>query len=76
LQNFDEEFESTSRRVPEFAPIFRQSPKDEPARFRPVMPKNKFEILKESIFMNLVSGRSENFLIVIRKATNINFSDY
>ena len=48
-QNFDEEFESTSRRVPEFAPIFRQSTEDPTTgRIRPLMPKSKFEILQSS----------------------------
>ena len=44
--NFEGEkaFESTSRRVPEFAPIFRLETTT--ARFRPIMPKNKFEILQ------------------------------
>ena len=65
IENFEgeKEFETTSRRVPEFAPIFRSSPKDveqqqqqpppQPQqqqqlsnRFRPMMPKNKFEILQ------------------------------
>lgn len=65
VENFEgeREFETTSRRVPEFAPLFRSSPKDveqqqqqpppqqqqqqQPSnRFRPMMPKNKFEILQ------------------------------
>jgi hypothetical protein len=68
--NFEGEiaFESTSRRVPEFAPIFRLETTT--SRFRPIMPKNKFEILQSQKPVEEVTLQRVNSPLVRQREKN------